>query len=1196
MYLAEQSRPIRRKVALKVVKSGMDSKQVLSRFNHERQAVAIMDHPNIARVFDADMTAEGRPFFVMEYVDGVAITQYCDDKRLDTEKRLRLFVKVCSAVQHAHGKGIIHRDIKPSNVMVTEVDGEAVPKVIDFGIAKATDHRGLDGTAFTEFGQFIGTPEYMSPEQADIMTGLVDTGSDVYSLGILLYELLAGAVPFDGVTLRRAGLAEMLRIVREVEAPSMQARLSSLGGTATDVAARRATTLPELRRKLTGDLNWIVTRAVEKQSGRRYASVSDLGADVTRHLNSEAVLASPPGTLYRAGKFIRRHRLPVAAGLAVAVALIAGTAVSVTQAAVANRERNIAVQLRARAEAQSRRAEEQSRHLEQQSQETTRQRVRAEEQAALAGRNETLARQQSRFAEDSLGDVQSLANSMFGELNDEIRSLAGATKARETMTELGLRYLNKVSERSGKLRGSPQLETQLATAYLRVGELAGDPRGANTRDRKLAHDSFERSKTLLKAQLARQPGNSELRHQLIIATLRFGQTEGDNNPERASAFSTARAMAEQLVRDEPRNLQAKADLAETFMDRFICTLWESCASQADPPRAVALRTEILAADPTSVSARWELARAQVEFGLMTIDSGLSSSVPVATQALASLDVLHRDDPSNVLYQRERAIAYLVIGRAPTTRKEPSFRSSIAILEELAAADPLNTSVLLDLTELQIFLASSLYQSGKKNEAESLIKRAVATREQLATRHSDDPDLVFELGKIHWYIARSGAVDASVFHGELLESQAIFRKLAKEYPTRTSYADWAGGALRIEIEAIARGPGASEERITAAEAVLSRYMPPAAQADASARDASLVFTLRQNLPIMIRSQNTVARSSRLPGQDEEGRQTVLARHRAAAAQFVHAETKSGLELEVNLTVSAFRQLEEPQDALPLIDFGLPATVLYPRVTLLRSAADVELDIGDFSASAEYRRELLIFGRNFPGDLAADWLGLASAEQLAGHGPESKQALRQSIELLLRISPRRIYVLSQLGFAAEQLGELSQALQYYKQQLSIPSGTRIVPPQQRNAFGRIARILTMLQGDQADLSAIVPGVTPRAVELARAVGFELRAQDLTQFGLYDQAVIEATRSVELLRPMASADIAGGEGALGSALRTLGHALICQARSRQGAELSSLLRKSLDANRESVALTSDPRARNDIRNAEGKLAALIGQAGLP
>jgi serine/threonine protein kinase len=285
VYLAEQTFPIQRKVALKVVKPGMDSKQVLSRFNHERQAVAMMDHPNIARVYDADITANGRPFFVMEYVDGLAITQYCDDRRLNTEQRLAIFIKVCSAVQHAHGKGIIHRDIKPSNVMVSEVDGEAVPKVIDFGIAKATDHRGLDVAAFTEFGQFIGTPEYMSPEQADVMTGLVDTGSDVYSLGILLYELLAGAVPFDGGALRKAGLVEMLRIVREVEAPSMHARLSSLGGTASDIAAMRATTLPELRRKLSGDLNWIVTRAVEKQSGRRYASVSDLGADIGRHLN-----------------------------------------------------------------------------------------------------------------------------------------------------------------------------------------------------------------------------------------------------------------------------------------------------------------------------------------------------------------------------------------------------------------------------------------------------------------------------------------------------------------------------------------------------------------------------------------------------------------------------------------------------------------------------------------------------------------------------------------------------------------------------------------------------------------------------------------------------------------------------------------------------------------------------------------------
>ena len=232
VYLAEQREPIRRRVALKVVKLGMDTAQVLARFDNERQALAMMDHPNIAQIFDAGATPKGRPYFVMEYIEGAPITQYCDRKRMTTKERLALFLAVCRAVQHAHQKGVIHRDLKPSNVLVMEQDGAPVPKVIDFGIAKATDKWAVEKTLLTQFGQIVGTPEYASPEQADTMTGDIDESSDVYSLGVLLYELLIGAVPFDTATLRSAGLAEMLRIIREDEAPLAlpKAHLDGRGG------------------------------------------------------------------------------------------------------------------------------------------------------------------------------------------------------------------------------------------------------------------------------------------------------------------------------------------------------------------------------------------------------------------------------------------------------------------------------------------------------------------------------------------------------------------------------------------------------------------------------------------------------------------------------------------------------------------------------------------------------------------------------------------------------------------------------------------------------------------------------------------------------------------------------------------------------------------------------------------------------
>ena len=322
VYLAEQLEPIRRSVALKVVKLGMDTAQVLARFQNERQALAMMDHPNIAQIFDAGATTKGRPYFVMEYIEGAPITQYCDGKRMTTRERLALFLAVCRAVQHAHQKGVIHRDLKPSNVLVTEQDGAPLPKVIDFGIAKATDKWAVENTLLTQFGQIVGTPEYASPEQADTMTGEIDETSDVYSLGVLLYELLIGAVPFDTAKLRSAGLAEMLRMIREEEAPSLPKKLTSMGAAANDIAARRQTDPVSLRRLVDGDLNSITMKALEKAREQRYASVSDLAADIQRHLEHRPVLASPPSRLYRIRKFLRRHRLAAlgtAAGVAVLV-------------------------------------------------------------------------------------------------------------------------------------------------------------------------------------------------------------------------------------------------------------------------------------------------------------------------------------------------------------------------------------------------------------------------------------------------------------------------------------------------------------------------------------------------------------------------------------------------------------------------------------------------------------------------------------------------------------------------------------------------------------------------------------------------------------------------------------------------------------------------------------------------------------
>ena len=331
VWMAEQSEPLRRRVALKIIKIGMDTEEVIARFEAERQALALMDHPNIARVFDAGATASGRPFFVMELVRGVAITRYCDENRLTAEARLRLFIPVCQAVQHAHQKGVIHRDLKPSNILVTLHDGVPVSKIIDFGIAKATDKQLTEKTLVTQFHAFVGTPVYTSPEQME-MSGLdVDTRSDIYSLGVLLYELLAGRPPFDPDALVKSGLDAMRRTIREVDPPRPSYRLGTLSeADRTSVAHQRGSDVAKLTLLLRGDVDWIVMHCLEKDRTRRYETAAALAADIQHYLASEPVTARPPSELYRTRKFIRRHRVGVAATVAVALSLLGGLIASST--------------------------------------------------------------------------------------------------------------------------------------------------------------------------------------------------------------------------------------------------------------------------------------------------------------------------------------------------------------------------------------------------------------------------------------------------------------------------------------------------------------------------------------------------------------------------------------------------------------------------------------------------------------------------------------------------------------------------------------------------------------------------------------------------------------------------------------------------------------------------------------------------
>ncbi len=447
VYMAEQREPVQRKVALKIIKLGMDTKQVIARFEQERQALALMDHPHIAKVLDAGATESGRPYFVMELVSGDPITEYCDRNSLSIHDRLSLFIQVCQAVQHAHAKGIIHRDIKPSNILVSTHDGRPHARVIDFGIAKATAARLTEKTFFTEHRQLIGTPQYMSPEQAEASLD-IDTRTDVYSLGVLLYELLTGVTPFDARSLRSAAFAEIQRIIREVEPSKPSTRLSTLKDTLAGVAARRQIEPRRLSSIVRGDLDWIVMKALEKDRSRRYETANGFAMDIQRHLAGEAVVAAPPSAVYQLQKFVRRNRGVVVAATLVAAALILGMVGTSIGLVRAEAQRKLAESARADEAVQRRLAEqERDRAVEAERKER--------EQRSLAEKREKEAARIAEFQASMLSktDVETMGRGIRSDFRSQV--------------EAGL-HSRFVDADGGQMR--KMSEAEIAAALLRFDE------------------------------------------------------------------------------------------------------------------------------------------------------------------------------------------------------------------------------------------------------------------------------------------------------------------------------------------------------------------------------------------------------------------------------------------------------------------------------------------------------------------------------------------------------------------------------------------------------------------------------------------------------------------------------------------------------------------------------------------------------
>lgn len=576
VWMAEQREPVKRRVALKIIKKGMDSKMVIARFEAERQALSMMDHPNIAKVFDAGSTERGRPYFVMEYIRGDPILQYCDTARLDTRARLALFGSVCQAIHHAHQKGIIHRDIKPGNVLVTMHDGVPVPKVIDFGIAKALNVELTERTLFTLDKQMIGTPTYMSPEQAERSELDIDTRSDIYSLGVMLYELLTGTTPFSIQELMGAGFAGMARMIREVDPPKPSTRLSSLGEAAAPTAQQRQLSdIKTLGLMIRGDLDWIVMKCLEKDRTRRYEAASDLQKDVLRHLSGEPVHAAPPSVAYMCSKFVRRHRVLVLTASAILLTAGIGFVGTATQFVHAKNARALA---------------------EAKSVEALEQKGRAEANAA-----ESLA--QKNRAEGFASNLWSQSVSLINAIHEKALPIAGGLEVRQLLVETALPQLETLAKDRSL---SPKERFELSTAYAKLGKSHADKRSANEGNIASARALHEKALVLRERVAQDEPATAAYQIGLADSLISLADLDqlADALDKAVAGYEHAITILKPTLSDE-ENGNAAAQRLLTAEDS-LAECRERLGLPVDPThitRQLAQRRELVAKNPSASNRR-----------------------------------------------------------------------------------------------------------------------------------------------------------------------------------------------------------------------------------------------------------------------------------------------------------------------------------------------------------------------------------------------------------------------------------------------------------------------------------------------------------------------------------------------------------------------------------------------------------------
>jgi serine/threonine protein kinase/tetratricopeptide (TPR) repeat protein len=804
VFVAEQQQPVRRKVALKVLKPGMDTRQVVARFEAERQALALMDHSNIAKVHDGGETPGGRPYFVMELVKGVPITAFCDQNQLRVRERLDLFLQVCQALQHAHQKGIIHRDIKPSNVLVMSHDGKPVVKVIDFGIAKALGQQLTDKTLYTQLAQLIGTPLYMSPEQAGQSSLDVDTRSDIYSLGVLLYELLTGTTPFDKDRLRDAAFDEVRRIIREEEPPKPSTRISTLGQVATTVSTNRKCDPKQLSRLFRGELDWIVMKALEKDRNRRYDTANAFAADVERYLADEPVQACPPTAIYRLGKFVRRNKIVLATMAVVTFAMTLGAGISLWQAVRATRAREAEEFQRNRAQANLRLSLESLDEIY-----TKLALQRLAQRPDLKGlQREYLQRALAfyqRFAQENSDDPTvrfetAKAFHRVGDIQDELghaqeaidalkqaRSLyevilADAKADADPKMRLGL-CLNKLGAVLTSMGRFQEAGAVLDQGYGIWNELAprfpDDPRYQELRlinrgdAARLRNQSGHRLEavTLYKQVIADltaavQANAANLRFQHLLATsqVNLGAVLSDCGPkfwpETRSAYESALTMFEGLTRKSPDNPNYRSDLAlaRYNLGALFHRMGHVRREEAMLRAAMRLYQELVDRYPSVADYRRELARTHLGLGLMFL---ATKRIQEAEKPLSRAVDLYKALPERssdlVEYQAELAKSELNLGKvlAGTRRQARAVESwshALSIYEELLRRFPSNDGHRAGVAACRYRLGEAYQQSGEKARSERSYRQALGLFEELAKRSPQMGAYQDELAKCHFNLA------------------------------------------------------------------------------------------------------------------------------------------------------------------------------------------------------------------------------------------------------------------------------------------------------------------------------------------------------------------------------------------------------------------------------------------------------------